>query len=173
MTTAQPVYCPLCAASLAMRFVHGASRRACPDCDFVHFDDPKVAAGALVENAQGQLLYVRRNRGAHVGAWAFPGGFVDRGEAVHDAVAREVREETGLGIRIDDLVGVFSRRHDPVIFVAFRSHVVSGVVTPGPEVSDVCFFPETELPPPAFPSDEEVIARWRAIRGAVGDRTAR
>ncbi len=173
VTIVRPVYCPLCAACLEKRFVHGSTRSACPNCDFVHFDDPKVAVGALVEDDQGQLLYVLRNRGARVGAWAFPGGFVDRGETVPDAVAREVREETGLGIRIDDLIGVFSRRNDPVIFVAFRTHAVSGVLIPGPEVADVRFFAAADLPPPAFPSDKEVIARWRAIRGAVGERSAR
>ena len=55
---------------------------------------PEVAVGAIVVH-DGCLLLVQRGRGAGAGKWAPPGGRVEFGETLVDAVVREVREETG------------------------------------------------------------------------------
>jgi ADP-ribose pyrophosphatase YjhB (NUDIX family) len=169
MADIQPVYCPLCAAPLQQRIVHDAARAACPNCEYVHFLDPKVAVGALVEDDQGRLLFTHRNHQPQMGAWAFPSGFVDRGEAVPDAAIREVREETGLDTAIDGLLGVFSHTDDPVIFIVYRLHPIGGHLAPGSEAHDVRFFAEADFPPPAFPSDPAILAAWRARRISPGD----
>lgn len=164
MPLVDPKFCPHCAAPLERRTFDGSERLACPRCEFVHYEDPKVAVGALVEDAQGRLLYTQRNHGPRMGAWAFPSGFVDRGEDVRAAAVREVREETGLDVVLDDLLGVFSRPGDPVVFIAFRAHPVGGNLEPGAEASALRFFSDGDLPPPAFPADEEVLAAWRDVR---------
>jgi ADP-ribose pyrophosphatase YjhB (NUDIX family) len=165
-----PVHCPLCAARLEQRVIDTLARRACPHCDYVHYQDPKVAVGALIEDGQGRLLYTHRNHQPQMGAWALPSGFVDRGEELHHAVIREVREETGLDTAVDDLLGVFSRADDPVIFIVYTLHQIGGQLAPGPEAHDVRFFAEAELPPPAFPSDPDILAAWRARRSAATDK---
>jgi len=170
MADIQPIYCPLCAARLEQRVVHNASRPACPNCDYIHFFDPKVAVGALVEDDHGRLLFTHRNHQPQMGAWALPSGFVDRGEALPHAVIREVREETGLDTAVDELLGVFSRPNDPVIFIVYRLHQIGGRLAPGPEAHDVRFFAEADFPPPAFPSDPDILAAWRARRISAGDK---
>ncbi len=159
-----PRYCPLCATPLQTREHAGASRLACPACEFIHYDDPKLAVGALIEDEAGRLLYTQRDHQPAMGAWAWPSGFVDRGEELRAAAAREVREETGIEAVIDDLLGAYSRAGDPLVFIAFAGRAVGGTLRAGPEARDVRFFPLACLPPPAFPHDPEILRRWRARR---------
>ncbi|WP_019816593.1 NUDIX domain-containing protein [Saccharomonospora saliphila] len=62
--------------------------------------------GAVVHDAAGRLLLVRRGHAPARGLWSLPGGRVEQGESDGDAVAREVREETGLRVRPQRLVGI-------------------------------------------------------------------
>ena len=55
--------------------------------------------GAVVHDAAGRLLLVRRGRDPHRGRWSLPGGRVEAGESPEQAIEREVREETGLTVR--------------------------------------------------------------------------
>ena len=82
-------------------------RPVCPQCGRVVFYDPKVAAVCVIAR-DGQVLMIRRGTDLGYGLWSLPGGFVDRGEVVEEAAAREAWEETGLEVTIDGLLGLFS-----------------------------------------------------------------
>ena len=105
-------YCARCGHALIVEEVHGRLRPRCPDCGHIVFLDPKLAAVVLVA-IDGKLLLVRRANEPALGEWSFPSGYVDRGEAVEDAAAREVREETGLIVKVTRLLGVYSRARRP------------------------------------------------------------
>lgn len=88
-------------------------RPVCPRCGYVHYFAPQVAAVAIVtRDADEKLLLVQRGENPGKGLWGLPGGFVEMGETVHDALTREILEETGYEIEIGELVGVWSFFND-------------------------------------------------------------
>ncbi len=74
--------------------------------------DPHVAVGAIVLRDDA-LLMVRRARDPGKGLWSLPGGRLETGEYLADAVRREVAEETGLSVTVGELVGIFEVVGDP------------------------------------------------------------
>ena len=83
----------------------------------VHPDGtPVVAVGAVLVHDR-RLLLVQRGRGVAVGAWSLPGGSVEHGELLEEAVRRELLEETGLEVRVTGLCGVAERVWDGHHFV--------------------------------------------------------
>src|SRR5579884_1913938 len=97
-------YCIDCGAKMEGRESFGRQRPVCPSCGHVHFEDPKVAVGVVVASA-GRILLTRRNHEPKLGEWSFPAGFVDAGENVVEAAAREALEETGVRVQIGTLLG--------------------------------------------------------------------
>ena len=160
-------FCPVCGAPLEAAAGPGG-RPVCPRCGFVRYDNPKVATGVVAER-EGRILLVRRNHEPMLGRWSFPSGFVDAGEVVPEAAVREVREETGVEVRIDRLLGVYSRAGDSVVFIAYAGTIVAGTPAPGDEAFEVGLFASGELPDLAFPHDPEIVAAWRAGRSHGGE----
>lgn len=72
---------------------------------------PLVGVGVVVFNAQGDVLLVQRGRPPRAGEWSLPGGLIDLGERLRDAAQREVREECGIEVAIQDFIATF----EPII----------------------------------------------------------
>ena len=162
MTTTHDNYCASCATPLEQQEVFGTERPVCPQCGRVVFYDPKVAAVCVIAR-DGQVLMIRRSTDPGYGLWSLPGGFVDRGEVVESAAAREAWEETGLEVSVNGLLGLFSLPGDPVIVAAFTAHETGGSLAPGPEALETTFFSLDALPELAFSRDTEILTRWKAI----------
>lgn len=159
-------YCPRCATPLEIQPVAYDNNRehpVCPNCHFVVWDDPKVAALTLIEWESGLLLGKRRERPG-LGRWSFPSGFVDRGEAVEDAALRETREETGLDVKLTGLVGVYSATGNPVIVIAYAAEVTGGTLKADDDLEELRSFDPDHLPEMAFAHDTRIVRDWRALR---------
>jgi 8-oxo-dGTP pyrophosphatase MutT (NUDIX family) len=93
--TALYKFCPLCGGGLEKRLIKAQepARLVCTGCSFVFYIDPKLSVIAVVP-LEGGVVMVRRSIEPGYGLWVVPGGFVDLGEKVEDAVVRETREET-------------------------------------------------------------------------------
>ncbi len=114
---------------------------------------PNLTVDAVIIE-DDRIVLVKRKNPPFKGMWALPGGFVDYGEVVEDAVQREAREETGLDVEVSRLSGVYSNpRRDPrghTVSIVFVCRRVGGVLKASSDAADVGWFPLDDLPDLAF-----------------------
>ena len=141
-------FCPACAGPLAKRSLKATDpdRLVCATCGFVFYLDPKVAVGTIITAPDSRLVLVRRAIEPGYGLWVFPGGFVDRGEEVTRAAIREAREESGLDVRLDRLVNVYSYPDAAVIIVVYAATATGGELCADEECLEARLFAADELP---------------------------
>lgn len=92
----QFVNCPKCGSSHF--FENNIKSKKCADCRFVYYFNPSAATVAVIINDKNQVLVCKRAKDPARGSLDLPGGFVDMHETGEEAVAREVKEETGLEV---------------------------------------------------------------------------
>lgn len=162
-------FCPFCAATLLTGPVAGRTRQYCPDCGFVDYRNPRPVAGCLVVH-DGRIVLIRRAVAPRLGYWALPAGYVEDRESPEEAARRETREECGLQVKVEHLLGVYTvlpPGPDPsLIALYYFARPVGGELAAGDDAADARYFAPEELPPElAFPRHHDVIATWFAKRG--------
>ena len=108
---------------------------------------PEVCVGAVVVDG-ADLLLVRRARGPGAGVWSVPGGRVEAGETLAEAVVRELAEETGLEGVCDRLLGWVERigpEHHFVILDFLVSLLERRPPVPGDDAAEAAWVPLTEV----------------------------
>jgi ADP-ribose pyrophosphatase YjhB (NUDIX family) len=153
-------HCPMCGGRLESRVVlqHDPPRLVCSACGFVFYLDPKVAVGAIAS-----LVLLRRAIEPGYGKWVFPGGYVDRGETLEQAVRREAREEINAEIRVGPLLNAYSYEGGPVIVIVFAAELLDqGELQGGEEALEVRLFEPAEIPwnELAFRSTREALREY-------------
>jgi ADP-ribose pyrophosphatase YjhB (NUDIX family) len=108
---------------------------------------PAVAVAAIVFDDDGRVLLVQRGRPPGAGLWTVPGGKVEAGEWLSDALVREVREETGLSIEVGPMVTVVERLGDEwhYVILDYLARVVGGTLVAADDVTDARFVARAEL----------------------------
>jgi ADP-ribose pyrophosphatase YjhB (NUDIX family) len=135
----------------------------------------RPSVSAVIFDGRGRLLLQQRSDG---GQWGLPGGSVEIGESVHDAVIREVREETGLQVTVLRLIGVYSepalqvvRYPDGNVWhyvnVCFECAVRSGELTTCDETLALRYVPTARLPATLLPNHRIRIRDARARRATA------
>lgn len=158
--TPPPLYCAGCGALTEEHAVEGRTRPVCTVCGRVAYLDPKLAVAVLVMR-EGMILLGKRGPGTREpGKWSFPAGFVERGERVETAAAREAREETGLAVVIGDLIGLFSSEGEPVVLAVYAADTAEGEPIAGDDLTEVGWFALNALPELAFPRDRRILEAW-------------
>src|SRR6476659_10901508 len=99
-------FCPRCAAPATVDYPRSLR---CPSCGYAAFYNPKPVACAIAREPDGRIWLARRGHEPGRGRWSMPGGFVDLGESVEGAIARELGEELCVEADIGALLGVYSR----------------------------------------------------------------
>jgi NAD+ diphosphatase len=154
-------FCPACASALVFG-THGERQRlGCPQCGWVHWDNPTPVVAAVIEY-QGKVL-LARNAAWPPKMFALVTGFLERNEAPAAAVLREVKEETGLDAAQATLLGVYDFAHMNQVIIGY--HVPAhGTIALGAELAEVRLVePERVRPWPS--ATGLALADWLRSRG--------
>jgi 8-oxo-dGTP diphosphatase len=111
-----------------------------------------IGVGALIVHA-GKVLLAKRGKPPLQGDWTLPGGLVETGETLVNAVKREVLEETALSINVGEVAGVFDRIYPDAdgkveyhyVLVDYLCSVASGNARAGSDIDDVRWFTRQEI----------------------------
>jgi 8-oxo-dGTP diphosphatase len=156
-------YCPQCGGGLEKRLIKPGEplRLVCTACGFIFYLDPKLSVIAVIP-LDGGVVMVRRSIEPGYGLWVVPGGFVDLGEVVEDALVRETQEETLLTVRPIRLLNIYSYPDHRTVIAAYVTEYVSGELTAGDETLEARVFGLKEIPWPkiAFSSTKEALREY-------------
>lgn len=117
------------------------------------YKTPKLTTdGAIIKDEK--ILLIRRKNEPFKGKWALPGGFVEYGEKVEDAVIREIKEEIGLITKIKEIFGIYSDpNRDPrghTVTIVFLLDIITGKLNAQDDADSVKFFNLNKLPDLSF-----------------------
>ena len=120
-------------------------------------ESPLVGVGAVIvehHRDDHRVLLIRRGQPPLLGEWSLPGGVLECGETLREAVAREAHEETGLVVETGEMLGVYERviRDDEkrvryhYVLIDFLCRAIGGDLKAGSDAADVRWFTRDELP---------------------------
>ena len=161
MTLSDFNFCPRCGTAVVRQHLYGQMREVCPKCEWIHFIDPKVAAGVLVIQEE-RVLLVRRSGEPFRGLWTLPAGFVNAGEDPAEAAARECLEETGLSVRVTRVFDIVAGKEHPRgadFVIVYEAQVISGELQADDDADAAEWFDKNNLPPLAFRATQVILAR--------------
>ncbi|MFP4005934.1 MAG: NUDIX domain-containing protein [Candidatus Hadarchaeia archaeon] len=117
---------------------------------------PFLTVDIIIEVREGLVLIKRKNE-PYRREWAIPGGFVERGETVEEAARREAKEETGLDVKLKELIGVYSDpERDPrghTVSICFTADKDGGRLRASSDAADVRVFKDVPWNNLAFDHD--------------------
>src|SRR5438034_9472656 len=109
----------------------------------------RIGVFALIFNHEKQILLGHRR---DIDWWNLPGGGMESGETVDEALCREVREETGLEVKVEQLVGVYSKPQKQEVVLTFLCQVIGGTLQSTEEIRESRYFAPDALPKNTLPN---------------------
>ena len=140
-------YCSHCGANLSVAVPAGDNRLryVCDGCGRVQYENPKLVVGC-VATFEGRILLCKRAIAPRIGYWTLPAGFMELGESLAAAAARETLEEACAEVRIDGLLASINVLTAGQVHVFFRARLIEPVYSAGAESLDVQLMLPAEIP---------------------------
>jgi ADP-ribose pyrophosphatase YjhB (NUDIX family) len=140
-------FCSACGGPVVHRVPPGDSlpRGMCDACGAIHYRNPRLVVGALPEWGD-QVLLCKRAIEPRLGKWTLPAGFMENGETVAAAAARETLEEACARVELGPMFTMISVPYISQVHVIYRARLLDLDFGPGEESLEVRLFREDEIP---------------------------
>jgi ADP-ribose/FAD diphosphatase len=140
-------YCSQCGQANAQRVPAGEDRErsVCTVCGTVHYQNPKMVVGCLVEH-HGRILLCKRAIEPRLGYWTIPAGFLEIGESAMAGAMRETHEEAGARVRILAPYAHFDVPQIGQAYLIYRAALLHEDFAPGPESLEAKLVAPDEIP---------------------------
>ena len=162
-------FCNQCGAKVELRIPPGdlLPRHVCDACGTIHYQNPRLIVGCVPEH-EGLILLCRRAIEPRRGFWTVPAGFMENGETLQQAAARESKEEALADVEIGSLLTVVHVLHAQQVHVFFRARLRTPEFGAGTESLEVELFRAEDIPwsEIAFPSTDYTLRRYLEDRAA-------
>jgi ADP-ribose pyrophosphatase YjhB (NUDIX family) len=172
MTRVEMNFCNQCGAPLRRAVPPGDQlpRYVCDACGSIHYQNPRLVVGCVPEH-EGSILLCRRAIEPRRGYWTVPAGFMENGETLQQAAARESQEEALAEVAIGSLLAVVHVLHAHQVHVFFRAALPQARYGIGAESLEVALVRPAEIPwaDIAFPSTDFALRRYLEDRAAGSD----
>lgn len=120
-------------------------RAVCPNCNTIHYENPKNVVGTIPV-WEDQVLLCRRAIEPRYGFWTLPAGFMEVGETTAAGAIRETLEEAGARVQIDRLFSVLDVPHVRQVHMFFLARLLDIDIAAGQESLELKLFDETSIP---------------------------
>ena len=135
-------------------------------------DTITLTADVVIQWADGSIVLVKRGTDPYQGFWALPGGKLEGDETIEETARREVKEETGLEVRLERVIGVYSKPgRDPrgrFVSVAFLAYPISGILESGSDAAAVIITKNLSDFTLAF-DHEQILTDYVAVADSIDD----
>jgi len=166
-------FCSVCSQPVTLKVPEGdhLPRYVCVSCGTVHYENPRIIAGCVID-VGGKILLCKRAIEPRLGFWTIPAGFMENGESVQDGAAREAMEEALARVRIGSLLAIVNVLHAHQVHIMFRAQLTEPRFGIGPESLETALYDESEIPwsEIAFRSVEFALRQYLQDRAQGLDR---
>jgi ADP-ribose pyrophosphatase YjhB (NUDIX family) len=156
-------FCSNCGGTVSQQIPKGDDRpcHICVSCGTVHYKNPKLVVGCIVE-WQDKILMCRRAIAPKIGKWTLPAGYLESAETVAQGALRETWEEARAHVDIIEPYALFNLTFVDQIYFIFRAKLMNLDFSPGPESQAVDLMGQTDIPwkEIAFEVIDEILQRY-------------
>lgn len=162
-------FCPHCGNNLILAVIESEAVKKCNKCGFIFWNKPKPVV-SIILHKDGKALMLQRAHEPFKAFWVLPGGFIGYEETPEEAIKREAKEETGLEITINGIVGAYRIDNDPrgvhidIIFYG----TLNGEIEINKDSKSWQYFSPEQLPDKIAYKHREAIADWHAKGSQYG-----
>lgn len=140
-------YCSECGAEVVIAVPEGdhRERHICQSCDTVHYQNPKIVTGCLVEH-ENKILMCKRGIEPRYGLWTLPAGFMENQETIAEGAVRETYEEAVADVSITGLFAVYDIPYISQVYTIYRATLNSEYFSTSPESLEVKLVDPADIP---------------------------